>query len=133
MVDVDLTASIQRYRTIIEHAQQLEQLLTTGDPEQLLAYTARLQALQTEAGLYDRELLEEMAADFTRWQDHPLFQQRLQLSNQIVEMNNLLLPRVRGMMAVTAAELTQLKEGRIAVSGYHPELARGEKSIRGIG
>lgn len=133
MMEARLQKSIEQYRQIIEHAQQLDQLLTKGDPELLREYTAELQVLQAEAGLHDQQLLEEIGLDSTRWQAHPLFQQRMQLMEQIVEMNNLLLPRVRGMMSVTAAELGQLKDGRTAVSGYHPGIGRPKKSIRGVG
>ncbi|NOY13701.1 MAG: hypothetical protein GXP51_08500 [Deltaproteobacteria bacterium] len=133
MMVSSLQQSIKQYRKIVEHAQQLDQLLAKGDPEQLQDYTARLQTLQTEAGLNDQQLLTGIARDSVRWQAHPLFHQRMQLLEQIVEMNKLLLPRVRGMMSVTAAELTQLREGRVAVSGYHQAPNRGKKSIRGVG
>ncbi len=128
-----LEKSINLYRQIIEHAERLEQLLAKGDPEQLQRYTIRLNELQAEAGLHDRELLEEMAPHSTRWSAHPLFHQRTQLLEQIVEMNDLQLPRIRGMMSVNAAELGQLKEGRAAISGYHPDAGRPKKSIRGVG
>jgi hypothetical protein len=128
-----LQKSIDQYRRIIEHAEKLEELLTAGDPEQLREYTAKLQSLQQKAGLEDQELLREIALDSAHWQAHPLFQQRMQLLEQIVEMNNLLLPRIRGMMSVTAAELAQLKDGRVAVSGYHLGAGRPKKSVRGVG
>lgn len=133
MLAEHLKRSIQQYRTIIDHAKQLDQLLSKGDPELLQRYTTRLNELQSEAGLLDRELLEEMALESSRWRAHPLFQQRTQLLEQIVEMNDLQLPRIRGMMSVTAAELGQLKEGRAAISGYHPDAGRPKKSIRGVG
>jgi len=122
-----------KYRAVLEHAELLENLLVKGDSRELAAYTARLNELQQEAGLHDRELLAEIARDSAHWQAHPLFQQRMQLLEQIMEMNDLLLPRIHGMMAVTGAELTQLKDGRTAISGYHPNAGRPKKSIRGVG
>ncbi len=132
-MDERFQQSIDQYRQILEHAQQLDQLLSKGDPEQLRSYTARLHAMQEEAGLNDRELMADIARNSERCQNHPLFRERMQLLKQIVEMNNLLLPRVRGMMSVTAAELTQLKEGRVALSGYHKKPARTQQSVRGVG
>lgn len=132
-MNAQLQKSIAQYRQIVAHVQQLEQLLANGDPESLTEYTAELQSLQAEAGLHDHELLAEIAQDSLRWQAHPLFQQRVQLLEQIVEMNDLLLPRIRGMMAVTGAELGQLKGGRTAFAGYHQGLARNKKSVRGVG
>jgi len=133
VVEALLQKSIEQYRQIIEHAMQLETLLVKGDSEEICAYTARLSELQHEAGLYDREMLAEIGHDSARWQAHPLFQQRMQLLEQIVEMNNLLLPKIRGMMAVTGSELAQLKGGRTVLSGYHPKAGRLKKSIRGVG
>ncbi len=128
-----LQKSIGQYRQIIEHAQQLEELLQKGEPEQLRSYTAKLHSLQEEAGLNDRQLLADIARDSARWQDHPLIQERQQLLRQIVEMNHLLLPRIHGMMSVAAAELAQIKDGRVAVSGYHSTPVRPPLSTRGIG
>lgn len=128
-----LEKSNARYQAVLEHARLLENLLVKGDPKDLAAYTARLNELQHEAGLNDRVLLEKIARDAASWKAHPLFQQRMQLLEQIMEMNNLLLPRIHGMMAVTEAELAQLKDGRTALSGYHPNASRPKKSIRGVG
>jgi hypothetical protein len=128
-----LQKSIEQYRRIIAHAQGLEELLVKGDPEQLRNYTATLAELQAEAGLHDRELLAAMARDAARWQAHPLFAERLQLLEQIVEMNHLLLPRIHGMMSVTAAELVQIKDGRVAVAGYYPATSRPGGSVRSVG
>ena len=133
MYDVYLKTSIQQYRMILNHAKQLDALLTKGEPELLTNYIARLNELQGEAGLNDQPMLVEMARDSASWQAHPLFQERMQLLEQIVEMNHLLLPRARGMMAVTVAELTQLKDGRVAVSGYHQRPTRNKNYTRGVG
>ncbi len=133
MLDERLRISVDQYRQVLNHAKQLEQLLLKGEPEELREYTRQLQDLQRTAGLHDRELLEDLARDSEHWQAHPLFRERTQLIKQIVEMNNLLLPRIRGMMSVTAAELNQIKESRVAVAGYHPASAKRQKSVRGIG
>jgi hypothetical protein len=128
-----LQKSIDKYRAIIEHAEQLDQLLGMADPEHLVAYTLRMKELQEEAGLNDQDLLTEIAQNLPAWRAHPLFRERMQLLEQIMEMNDLLLPKIRGMMSVTAAELVQLKEGRAAVSGYNQTPARIIKSNRGVG
>jgi len=125
--------SIEQYSRIIDHAGQLDQLLQKSDPDELKGYTLRLQELQDEASLHDRIFHELFSRNSSDWQDHPLFQERTRLLKQIVELNHLLLPRIRGMMAVTAHELTQIKGGRVAVAGYHQPLAKHNHSIRGVG
>ena len=128
-----LRKSIEQYKQIIEHAGQLDQLLLKSDPEKLQSYTERLQHLQDEAGLNDRIFLEIFPHTSTYWQDHPLFLERTRLLEKIVELNHLLLPRIRAMMAVTANELSQLKSGRVAVAGYHHAPAKRKQFARGIG
>lgn len=132
-IESRLRKSIEQYRRVVEHAEQLEGLLSGGEPEELKSYTARLNELQAEAGLHDQQLLAEMARDIDAWKASPLFTERMQLLKQIMEMNDLLLPRVRGMMSVTAAELAQLKGGRAAVAGYRPVAKPPRGSLRGIG
>lgn len=125
--------SIEQYSRIIDHAGQLDQLLQKSDPDELKGYTLRLQQLQDEASLHDRIFHELFSRNSADWQDHPLFQERTRLLKQIVELNHLLLPRIRGMMAVTAHELTQIKGGRVAVAGYHQPVAKRHHSIRRVG
>lgn len=125
--------SIEQYNRIIDHAGKLEQLLQASEPEELERYTARLHELQDEANVHDRIFFELFSKNSAAWKDHPLFQERTRLLEKIVELNHLLLPRIRGMMAVTAHELTQIKGGRVAVSGYHQTDARPNGSIRGVG
>ncbi len=128
-----LKKSIKQYRQILDHAEQLDHLLIKSDPEELRDYTVRLQELQDEAGMNDRIFLEVFPHNSDAWKDHPLFQERTRLLEQIVELNHLLLPRIRGMMAVTAHELSQIKGGRVAVAGYHQAPAQPNQYVRGVG
>ncbi len=128
-----LKKSIEQYRKIIAHAGQLDGLLLKSDPDELQNYTARLQELQDEAGLNDRVFLEVFPRNSTYWQDHPLFLERSHLLEKIVELNHLLLPRIRGMMAVTADELSQIRGGRVAVAGYHQAPVQRRQFVRGVG
>ena len=128
-----LKKSIQQYRQILDHAEQLDQLLVKADPEELRSYTQRLQELQDEAGLNDRIFLEVFPKNSEVWKNHPLFLERSRLLEKIVELNHLLLPRIHGMMAVTAHELSQIKGGRVAVAGYHQAPAKQNQYVRGVG
>ena len=128
-----LRKSIEQYRRIIDHAEQLEELLSKSDPEALQRYTARMQELQDEATQNDRLLHELMSRKADDLQNHPLVRQRTELLKQIVSLNHLLLPRIHGMMAMTAHELSQIKGGRVAMAGYRQPVARSYKVARGVG
>lgn len=125
--------SIEQYRRIIEHAGRLEQLLQKADPDQLQDYTSQLYQLQEEAGLHDRIYQELWGRNAEEWKEHPLVQERTGLLEKIVELNHLLLPRIRSMMAVTAHELAQIKDGRTAVAGYQQSDVKHRRFVRGVG
>ncbi len=128
-----LKQSIKQYRVIIAHARHLESLLQKADPAALQAYTEQLQRLQDDAGVNDERVFELYAADSEYWKQHPLFIERNELLEQIVELNHLLLPRIRGIMAVIASELAQIKSGRTAVTGYHRPVTKLPVAARGVG
>jgi hypothetical protein len=129
-----LKKSVEQYREIVEHAEQLDALLKSGDPEVLRRYTLRLKELQDDACLHDQEFFKVFSQHSARLKTHSLFLEREQLLEKIVKLNQLILPRIRGMMALTAHELSQIKEGRAAVAGYHqPPPEKRQKAVRGVG
>ncbi|MFO7578366.1 MAG: hypothetical protein R6W66_11635 [Pelovirga sp.] len=131
-MDACLHKSIAQYRQIIDHARQLESLLVEVDPGSLQTYTDRLQSLQAEASHNDLHVFELYSGDTAFWGRHPLFVERARLLERIVEMNNLLLPKIHGIMAVTANELAQIRSGRQAVSGYCRPLTAGRAVAREV-
>lgn len=128
-----LRTSIEQYRVIIAHAHHLERLLKDADPVALQTYTERLQQLQDDASVNDERVFELYSEDSEYWKQHPLFIERKELLEQIVELNHLLLPRIRGIMAVIASELAQIKSGRTAVAGYHRPVTKLPVAVRGVG
>ncbi len=132
-MEVILKQSIEQYRVIIAHARHLESLLQKADPESLQHYTERLQQLQDEASENDERVFKLYADNSEYWKQHPLFIERKELLEQIVQLNHLLLPRIRGIMAVIASELAQIKSGRTAVAGYHRPVTKLPVAARGVG
>lgn len=134
-MELELKTSVLHYREILEHARNLEAILDRGadDAGPLVAYCERLQQLQQAAGLFDRNLLVAMSQNIASWQAHPLFDERLQLQQQIVALNDELLPRVYARKAMLGAELEQLKRGSQAVSGYGATLKKAGRGSHGRG
>ncbi len=129
-----LRKSVEQYRQIVEHAEKLEALLKKAEPELLRDYTLKLRQLQDEATAHDQEFFTVFSQHSEELKTHPLFVERTELLDKIVKLNQLILPRIRGMMAVTAHELSQIKGGRTAVAGYHQPLSKSKsKAVRGIG
>ena len=110
-------------------AQGLETLLA-GDPGQLQAYLGRFDAAQAQLQQTDSQLQGLLPAEL---RESPLLHERLALLQQLVELNARLLPKIHGIKALTAAELEQLKGGRVAVSGYGGSSKKHHGASRGMG
>lgn len=127
-----LATSAQQYAELLQHSRLLPPILDAGDVARVREHALQLQQMQALAGQLDEGLLPRLGEQIAHWEEHPLYRQRLQSIQAIVELNNLLLPRIRGMMAVTASELEQMREGRTALAGYAPAEA-DRRSLRGVG
>ncbi len=127
-----LAFSVEQYRELQQHAERLIKILDNCDYPQAHEHGARLQDLQAAASKQDETLLPLLESDLLAWEGHPLYRMRLRFITSILELNKLLLPKIRGMMAVTSAELEQLQSGRIAIAGYAlPNADR--RGLRGVG
>lgn len=133
LMESSLRRSVEQYSRIIAHAGRLEALLLHSDTDELKKYIVRMEELQEEARQHDETLNGQLAEDSHRWRDHPLYQKRISLLEKLVELNRLLLPRIHGMMAVTAHELSQIKGGRKALGGYRQSSQPTGSRARGRG
>ena len=127
--EIVLQRSLQQCRQLLTMAQGLEPLLA-GDPGQLQAYLGRFNAAQAQLQQTDSQLQGLLTAEL---RESPLLYERLALLQQLVELNARLLPKIHGIKALTAAELEQLKGGRVAVSGYGGSSKKHHGASRGMG
>ncbi len=128
-----LAFSVEQYRELQQHAEKLVEMLDNCEYSQVHEHATKLQELQAAASQQDESLLPLLKVDLPAWEGHTLYRIRLRFITSILECNKLLLPKIRGMKAVFAAELEQLQGGRVAVSGYHPAALRPNGTSRGIG
>lgn len=127
-----LAFSVEQYRELQQHAEKLLRMLENCEYSRVHDHTLRLQELQTAASQQDESLLTLLKVDLPAWEGHPLYRKRLRFVTSILELNELLLPKIRGMMAVTSAEIEQLQSGRTAIAGYAlPKTER--RGLRGVG
>ncbi len=127
-----LESSVEQYRELCRHAETLADMLDKCEYSGVRDHAAQLQQLQAVACEWDERLLPLIERDLPAWERHPFYRMRLDFINAILERNALILPKIRGMMAVTSAELGQLRSGHTMLSGYAG--ARGDqRGLRGIG
>jgi hypothetical protein len=91
--------------------------LPAAAPEAVGSGAALLDNLLRSAGETDRLLIAQLAGGWPP-QFHPVLEERLELLRQLEGWNRALLPRLQGMLAVAAADLAELKQGRTAMAGY---------------
>jgi hypothetical protein len=127
-----LALSVEQYRELQQHADKLLDILDNCDYSRVHEHAARLQELQTAACQQDEVLLPLLKQDLPTWEEHPLYQKRMRFISSILKSNELLLPKIRGMMAVTSVDLEQLQSGRTAIAGYALPKA-DQRSSRGTG
>ena len=127
-----LADSTEQYRELLQHAEQLRDLLAACQFEQLGDHAARLQEMQEAATRHDEHLLPLIEKDVEYWQTHDLFRTRQGFIEAILDLNKLLLPKIHGMMAIASAELGQLRGGRVALAGYAAPTC-DRRGLRGVG
>ncbi len=123
-----LRDSVDCYQHMLEAMLQLAEEFEQKSPTELRDGMEFLADLQSAAARADEQLLAVLSEGQAA--AHPLIQQRLQLIEKIVEQNRLISSQAHGIMAVVSAELSQLRDGRAAVSGYAPNQETRGKRVR---
>lgn len=127
-----LAFSVEQYRELLQHTEKMEHVLEDCDHVRVIEHAESLQRLQAAASQQDEQLLPLLKLDPSAWENHDLYRQRQRFVAGILERNKLLLPKIRGIMAVASAELDQLRSGRTALAGYASSSTR-RRGIRGVG
>ncbi len=113
-----LDLSVEKYHELLQHGKNLLRMLDDCDYSQVTEYTIKMQDLQAEASKQDEILLPLLKTELQVWQKHTLYQKRFNYISSIIKLNELLKPKIKGAMAVTSAELDQIRGSRTAFAGY---------------
>ncbi len=113
-----LASSIEKYQELLQHGENLKKMLEDCDYSQVHEYTAKLHRLQEEATRQDQILLPLLKKEQPELTSNTLYQKRLEYISSILELNKAITPKIKDVLAVTSAELNQLRGGRTAVGSY---------------
>lgn len=116
-LDVSLRYSIEQYQGILAQLHVLSASLSSSD-DNFQQNIENLVAQQDQAADHDERLIGLLSEAVPLVKDHPLYLQRLDIVNEVLELNHLLLPKIDGMMALISHELAGLKNGRVVLGGY---------------
>lgn len=127
-----LAMSVEQYRELLQHAENLLRMLDVCDHTQMDKQVLGLQQLQASACQQDEQLLPLLKADLVAWREDTLYQKRLNYIESILKLNELLVPKILGIMAVASVELKKMHCGRTALAGYSSQSFKQHR-LRGIG
>ncbi len=112
-----LLRSIEYYQAVLQQLRVLANSLLVSDAN-FEVLIEGFNECQSIAQQHDEKLLVLLHQSIPEIGDHPLYLQRTDLITQILKLNNLLLPKIDGIMALNAHELNDLKNGRAVLGGY---------------
>ena len=113
-----LALSVQQYRDILHHAENLMVNTSTSNYGALELYAKQLNDLQATAKENDRKLLPSLISEPLKWQDNAFFLERQELIQEVIEINKKMMPSLQAAVAVAANDMNRLHAGRTAVAGY---------------
>lgn len=112
-----LLCSIEHYQVILQQLHKLSTSLAVSDAD-FVVLIHDFNSQQDAATQHDEKLLELLRQSGVAVASYPLYVQRTDLIEQVLELNRLLLPKINGMMALVSHELNDLKNGRAVLGGY---------------
>jgi len=126
-----LQESVDTYRAMYALFQKLSGSLEGTEIRFLGEYLLCLRELQKKVEDIDQQLHDEILDSRHEFIDTPLYKERVQLIETIMEHHRLLMPRLYSMKAVLAAEISQIQGGRVAMGGYKVGLENRGRIVRG--
>ncbi len=112
-----LKASIKQYQIILNKTQVIEKELNNPKFSLLTHLTEELKLEMKRAKLLDSELTGLDSKNKTPKID-ALLETKLDLMQQVFNINSILKPRIKNMQAIKSNELKKIKHGRTTATGY---------------
>ncbi|WP_163339284.1 hypothetical protein [Desulfopila sp. IMCC35008] len=117
-----LEKSVRAYQNMLEHVQNFKEsvekiALSTEEYER---YNKKLIELQNQAEEIDKEFKAHFQNKTdTLIADTHLLQKKMEMMQEILEINNYLLPRLASLIDITKEEMVSLKKSVTQIGGYH--------------
>lgn len=131
-LDNALQMSTEYYLAMLVILEQISASVSE-DEGNVKFLVGKLQDQQRQIEGVDAGLNAQLEAFLQAYPDelapHPLFEKRLKIISEVKQMNDLLLPKISGIMSLISHEIGELKGGRNAISGYRTQ-GRGSTSKR---
>ncbi len=127
-----LEESVFHYKKLLGKTKKIEPLLDKVDPEELTRLSESIQEMQKYVRRADKKIMRHLQGKKEDIQNNPLFQERLELMEKIIEHNNFISPKIYDRMSVSQAELKAIRHGIRGVSGYQRQSKKNSNRIHQI-
>lgn len=131
-LDNALQISTEQYAAMLVLLEQISAAVAE-DEGNIKILMGRLKDQQRQIEEIDADLNTQLEAFLRTYPDaltpYPLFEKRLKVISEVKQMNDLLLPKISGIMSLISHEIGELKGGRNAISGYRVQ-GKGTTSKR---
>lgn len=127
-----LEKSVRCYQNLLEHVEQFKHAIEKSilSADQFNSYNTKLVAFQAEVESADKSFSSHFEDKTeTLITDTLLLKKRMEMMNEILEINEFLLPRLASLMDVTKDELLKLKTSMTKVGGYHSGASQSSGKI----
>jgi hypothetical protein len=121
-----LERSIGQYQAILDQVFEAAKIMEQTRPQHIEACSGCLNEMREEARRIDEALAELFRKKEIQFDASSLFQKRRELMRRVLEQNNLLSDKIRGINSVISDEISQIKKGRTAMAGY-----KGQRKPKG--
>ena len=113
-----LQRSVQQYKAIHQEQTKLSVCIEKSGPDSIKNYCLHLDNLQSEARETDAKLSSLINTADTKIISSKVFHERLELMRKIKAQNDLLFPKINGMLGLISSELSQTRKGIAGMAGY---------------
>jgi hypothetical protein len=103
---------------ILDQILEIARELGKAQPQHIEACSGRLNKMQQEACWTDEALSELFRKGGVDLGATSFLQERQELMRRVLEQNRLISDKVHGTMSVVSNEISQVKKGMTAMSGY---------------
>lgn len=132
-----LDKTVRSYQNLLEHVLNFKEAVDKHPltAEEYQKYNATLLELQKDVeaadGAFKKHFEEKTDTLIT---DTLLMKKRMDIMQEILDINNYLMPRLASLMDVTREELSSLRTGIKQIGGYHSgTLPQSGKIIKKVG
>ena len=116
-VEVLLEESIGQYKEILKKMYRIQTVMRESDPDNIERLSVAIDTAQEKIQKIEQEL-EPFLQQTPELRNSPIFQERLVLMGQLIDLTEKCTPKIKAMMAIKRDELKKIAGGVAVMNTY---------------